>query len=185
MVIQAMPLTVSEEEYLCTPAFMRKNLESNILILLPTPAGDAQRPKPFRCVLNPTDTDGRRRAPEWLGPERDLPPISMRKIVGVLLTGRRVQGNTGRGVEGSARRSPGSGGSDAHSLKTAYLEVLGAMISRDHRTRANKGGRGEEVWAYDATDVKPEDETTMAAALIMERVIGLPSVYLQRYPCTA
>lgn len=105
IVIQGMPPTVSEEEYLSTPAFMRKNIESDIFILLPTPEGDAQRYRPFRCVLNPTDTDGRRRAPEWLGPEQELPPVSMRKILGVLLIARRVEGSVGHGAEGSTRVS--------------------------------------------------------------------------------
>lgn len=189
MVIQTMPPTVSEDEYLSTPAFMRKNIESDIFILLPTPEGDAQRYRPFRCVLNPTDTDGRRRAPEWLGTEQELPPVSMRKILGVLLIGRRVEGSAGHGVGGSTRVSLGLGESSsdaaAHDLKKVKLKVLSEAISRDHRTRANKDGRGEEVWAYDMTDVKPENETTLIFGLRMEEGMGLPSVYLQRMPCTA
>lgn len=154
MVTQTMPPTVPGEEYLSTPAFMRKNTESDIYVLLPTPEGDAQRYRPFRCILNPTDIDGRRRAPEWLGPEQELPPVSMRKILGVLLIGRRVDGSAGHGVGGSTRVSLGLGESSsdaaAHDVKKMKLEVLSEAISRDYRTHANKDGRGEEVWAYES-----------------------------------
>lgn len=63
--------------------------------------------------------------------------------------------------------------------------MLSEAISEDYRTRANKDGRGEEVWAYDVTDVEPEAETTLVFALIMEEGTGLPSVSSQRMRCTA